>query len=906
MEAGLEAFLLYIADVQKVNTSSLQDLVTLNFYNQTTKELDLTTIGNYDNEGYQSVKMDIEGNWPLNTFAIKVNATNGLSAHVWSDNNDFTFRVTNEIINADFLRKLGWADNEAVWGIELYGSSPDEFWGTATCKDYNTKWTINSSWFVLEWRKIRGKQYRAVLKRDVIADNYNQVVAAPVYIQKANIKDPNDPLIFNSEGMAFNQIKQSETPLKDETGCGWVVGYIPSDWAGGTIQSNVVINSAQANIEVNGLANWSYWKNVTSNSNFKYMSSSSGDNKVGLKVRWRHTEIGYSDSYVDFYGQMIYFNTSSGYLSTTTLNTSGQDASSLNWPGWADSYHITGPTTAGWYYKTELEASERNALINQFTNSTFRSYVNTVIGQGTEVQSASTVQALRNLGSQIIKDTSTNTYYRIDIVTVNEANPITPDVNTTAGYNVINYVRNGVSNASGWSSNGTITTGDVVVQLSSDAYAINLTQISIDCETTINTDRYHLSDNPYDMFCIPFSDTLQIYDGTDTFTCSKDVALNIAEHLAKSAGSDSIYDVQLLPYCPARHIISGSSNPGRVLDVTKGKYNHINTVSDGQVTGHISTIIWCMSSTFTFDINHYIYAPTANATELKVANECDMYRLSSGNFNGMFEFSPAKSYGVNGFKVECTYKPFNPYIHVTPKLKGLYGTNYTTIDDMRGLICGGDFSLPQLSNAWANYELQNKNYENIFYRQIQNLDVQYDVAKTQAIVSSIAGVFTGGATGAGTGAMMGAKAGPYGAIAGAAIGGTVGMGASIAGGVADYQNLTKLQQENIDFQTDLYHYNLQNIQAIPSSLAKSSALTFNTRVWPFLEYYTCTETEKNAFRNKLKYNGMTVMKIDNINNYIYDDDYYFLQGQLIRLDSVNGESGIVAEIYNELFKGVFI
>ena len=771
----------------------------------------------------------------------------------------------------------------------------------------NADWIVNSSWFILEWKKIRLNQYRAILKRDVIADNYNEIITAPIYIEKANITNPNDPLIFNSEGMAFNQIKQSEEPLKDETGCGWVVGYIPSNWKGGTIKSNIVINSAQANIEVNGLANWSYWKNVTSNSNFKYMSSSSGDNKVGLKVRWCHTEIGYSDSYIDFYGQMIYFNTSSGYLSASTLNNTGQDASNPNWPSWGNDYHINGPRTTGQYPKTELEASERNALINQFTNATFRGYVNTVIGQGTEVQSPSTVQALRDLRSQIIKDTSTNTYYRIDIVTVNEANPITPDVNTTAGYNVINYVRNGVNNASGWSANGTITTGDVVVQLSSDAYAINLTQIYINCEVTIDNDRFHLSDNPYDMFCIPYSNELQIYDGAHTFTCVKDVALNIAEQITNQEGIGAVYDVQLLPYCPARHVISGSSNPSVLLDVSKAKYDNIVTVKDGQTTGYVNTVIWCMSSSFTFDINKVISVPTRNSVELKVSNECDMYRLSSGNFNGIFEFSPAKSYGINGFKVECTYKPFNPYIHVTPKLKGLYGNNYTVIDDMRGLICGGDYSLPQLSNAWANYELSNKNYQQIFDRQIQNLDVQYDVAKQQALASAITGTITGTASGGVSGAMIGSKIGGlHGAIGGAAIGGVAGGVTSLYGGIVDYQNTKRLQEENRDFQTDLFNYNLQNIQAIPSSLTKSSALTFNTRVWPFLEYYTCTDDEKNAFRNKLKYNGMTVMKIDTISNYIYNDDYYFLKGKLIRLNNVNGESGIVAEIYNELYKGIYI
>lgn len=912
MEQGLEILTVGDATLSNVRFTSedLDDIVEAGFYSTTSKILDISAMADYNNPNYGPVGIDIEGNWPLEQFSIKMPSDGiGFRVKIWSDYNDFdigSHQAPDGIINKAFLESLGWADNENVWGFKMYGASPDTVWGSATCKDYVTTEDLDSRWFVLEWQRTRKNQYRAILKRDVIADNFEQVLNAPTYIKKAKIRDVNDPMIYNKEGMAFNQIKQSETPIKDETNCGWVVGYIPSDWAGGTIQSNVVINSAQADIEVNGLSNWSYWKNVTSNSNFKYMTSSSADNKVGLKVRWRHTEIGYSDSYIDFYGQMLYFNTSSGYLSTTTLDNSGQDASNINWPSWANNYHINGPTTYGQYYKTELTTSERNALISQFTNATFRGYVNTVIGQGTEVQSQSTVNSLLNLRSKIIKDTSTNTYYRIDIQTVNEANPITPNVNTTAGYNVINYVRNGVSNASGWSANGTITTGDVVVQLTSDAYALNLTQITVDCETTITTDRYHLSDNPYDMFCIPYSDTLQIYDGTRTFTCVKDVALNIAEQLAGKAGDKTIYDVQLLPYCPARHVIAGSANPGSVLDVSKSKYNHIATVSGGQTTGYASTIIWCMSSSFTFDKNYTINV-SPYPLNIKLSNECDLYRLSSGNFNGIFEFSPAKSRGITGFKIECTYKPFNPYIHITPKLKGLYGDNYTTIDDMRGLICGGDYSLPQLSNAWANYELSNKNYQAIFDRTIQTLEVQYDVALQQSLVGAITGTITGTTSGGVSGAMVGSKiGGGYGAIAGAAIGAaTGGIASGIAGGI-DYQNVKKLQEENRSFQTDLYHYNLQNIQAIPSSLTKSSALTFNTRIWPFLEYYTCTVDEQNAFIDKLTYNGMTVMKIGKIANYYLPGDRAFVQGDIIRLENIDGESGVAAEIQSEISKGVFI
>lgn len=139
VESGTEDFILKIADVVKVTTQDWHYLTSLNFYDSNTKELNLTNIGNYDNEGYASVNFDIEGNWLLDNFSIKINAPIGVQVHVWSDNNDLRFRVTNETINADYLRALGWADEENVWGIEIYGSSPDEFWGTATCKDYNSK-----------------------------------------------------------------------------------------------------------------------------------------------------------------------------------------------------------------------------------------------------------------------------------------------------------------------------------------------------------------------------------------------------------------------------------------------------------------------------------------------------------------------------------------------------------------------------------------------------------------------------------------------------------------------------------------------------------------------------------------------------------------------------------------------
>ena len=296
--------------------------------------------------------------------------------------------------------------------------------------------------------------------------------------------------------------------------------------------------------------------------------------------------------------------------------------------------------------------------------------------------------------------------------------------------------------------------------------------------------------------------------------------------------------------------------------------------------------------------NYSILNPENDPLSRKLSNECDLVRLVAQNYSAIFEFSPAKSGGVDGFLADCTYKPWAPYIHILPKLKGLYGDNFVSIDDARGLICGGDMSLPQLSNAWANYQLQNKTYQEMFDRQIKNMDVQNDINRQGALAQLIASPITGGSAGAAAGAQSG---GVYGAAAGAAVGA---LGGGITAGI-DYANNIKMMEENKQYAIDMYSYNLQNIQAIPTSLTKTSALTYNTRVWPFIEYYTCTDAEKDALKDKIKYNGMTVMKVGKLNDYLLGEDNFY-KGKLIRLPDVKIDGHMAFEIYNELNKGVYL
>lgn len=140
---------------------------------------------------------------------------------------------------------------------------------------------------------------------------------------------------------------------------------------------------------------------------------------------------------------------------------------------------------------------------------------------------------------------------------------------------------------------------------------------------------------------------------------------------------------------------------------------------------------------------------------------------------------------------------------------------------------------------------------------------------------------------------------------GMAIGGAVGGVASAAGGVTDVFINNTLRNDALDLTKDQFGYNLGNIQARPNTLSKTGSLIIDNPYIPYLEYYTCTDTEKQALRDKIKYNGMTVMRIGKIKDFIRQEPTY-IKGKLIRLENVKDDYHLIKNIANELDKGVFI
>lgn len=320
------------------------------------------------------------------------------------------------------------------------------------------------------------------------------------------------------------------------------------------------------------------------------------------------------------------------------------------------------------------------------------------------------------------------------------------------------------------------------------------------------------------------------------------------------------------------------------------------------------------STTYTLDgtikvLAHWIVPDRPE--DVKVKNECDFYRLASPNYNSAYEFKSTKlSSGINNINIDCTYKPFTPYIKLNPN----YANSYYEVedfDDALGLICNGDFSIPMLSDAWINYELQNRNYQAIFNRQIQNIDVNQQIAKEQQqwqnTLGIIGGTVAGGAFGMKAGANIGKLGGPVGAVAGAALGaiyGTaIGGGLATAGALKDQEWLEKQQTEARSFAIDNYNYQLGNVQALNPTITKSTPLTYNNKVWPILEHYSCKDKEKEVLRNKIKYDGMTIMAIDTLRAYTNPGAH--LKGKMIRIEGLNDDSHIAQAIYEEVDKGFY-
>ena len=810
---------------------------------------------------------------------------------------------------------------------------------------------IVSRWFILEQKRNRQGQWLYTLRRDVISDHIDTLYDAPIFVQKGMLPE-DDPMILNSEGMSFNQVKKNEYLLQDKSKSAWIACYLAKSLIASNVPVTVPVDEDPTDyVTLTDIANDLGISEAVLASNINLTPSDNNILKLtqSITLRFLVQGMGFQDWYIENYSSdMSVFN--SGSTSSQSPFLSSYLFGGIFYPSvWRSSF-----------------TSHSASLLAQMQSILNRNYY---------LEYNTAYQIIDSYRDKYIL--YLGRFYKIGIT--NSGSTLTQNTfvagNNSAWAQACYDAYNNYNSTSG------------TIQLNSNEIGIKITltdvsELNKNYDVDISSGRRVCNNQEFDLVLIPASDIYLQYSG-GTIIQAGDLAQKIASALAIKEGTN-IYDVQLLPYCPLPDLIT-SDNLLNIENLTEntdfdyinktgggsGKLeivvgpestitvvgNHVTyretigghygiptgctfsfsdissesilgTISNVQVSQDDEDIViefdatadvfddeWNVNCTLEWTtagdivVGAVLYASSASFTtqidfsltlqdSMKIDSNCDFYRIVSPNYQGSFEFNVAKNGGsVDFFSVYCTYKPYTPFIKVTPNLNYVYGNDY---NDNRGLICGGDFSLPRASSAWQQYQLENKNYQNIFNREIQNLDFMQSIEMRNQLISGGVGIFTDTAKGAGAGAYVGGGAG-------AIIGGMAGAFTSAIGYGVDVDTLARTQRETRQLAIDKFNYQLGNIKALPYTLTKVGAFDISSKIFPILEYYTCTDKEKEALKNKIKYESMTVMRIGTLREFMnFNGEINYFKGELIRNDKIADDPHTLNAIYEEFLKGVYI
>lgn len=735
---------------------------------------------------------------------------------------------------------------------------------------------ITSRWFIMESSFNRSGQYVINLYRDIVADFYNEILNADTFIEKATLPD-SSPLIFNKENIGVNQIKKNEELIKDASGCAWIVGYVDRKYEGGKVE--LTSPEVVPDITVDDLEQWPYYKYTTvsllKERCYGYIADESFDFEVRLQSGVAGQYTGYK-VYKNWVGQDI--TSTATFTPATTFTAEYKNMSAF----------------------VQNKKDTINETVNQYKNL----YYTTVTKPGD-------YNAIKELNGKFIYDKASQNYFKISVIygTEEQSKPITEDKQETYLYTWLrtqfaDVHETGSANAS-YRLNVSYAYATIQLQTITGTIATHVITMPAPAN------RLHCKDAPFDMFCIPFGDNIGISNSVNPLETPVDTNstgyLALSQSLAQQLGAN-LYDLQLLPFCPATGLNYYKTADGKkYIDLNTGNSQRYTFATTSDYKNYMP-LIWCTASSG--NLTTATYCGPRGYRNKKVDNECKMYRIVSGNYSATFEYNPEKfmtnaTGAFTGLNVDFTYLPYQPFIRIAPKFTGLYGSEF---HDARGLILSGDFSLMYLSDAWVNYQTQNKNYQ-IFNREIQSMEFQNNITNQNNRIQAIVGALSGATTGAMAGASVGG-------VAGGVIGGVIGGAASAIGGYQDIKNTKALQAEAIDYKQDLFGYQLGNVKALPNSIAKSTAYNIINKIFPIIEFYDCTEEERAIVAKKIAWNGMTVMAIGRIADYIgnnwtckvndntYISDKGYIKGQLIRLESDNiDDAHLQATIIEEINKG---
>ena len=706
---------------------------------------------------------------------------------------------------------------------------------------------LDSRWFVMEKRRNAEGQYIITLRRDVFADYKSIIKNATFYCEKGYVAQ-SDPLIFNSEGNTYNQIKTKEVLLKDSTGSAWIVGYCDSKMMDdGPV--NITINTSNPAYSISAATTAQLLSDFPTSS--LTVPPDTIGNLSNIRFSFSTYQYGQPAPWTGYYKLTISPEQSSYAAATTT------------------DYQCN--SISGLLAYLPLVCPDADTLRSDLMDD--------LNGDNTNYQ-----LMRENNGAIARVGTYPNySYYQLQVTTRGvDTSTLRGSGNTSWDIwdNLSDMISSCVTQGL-ISPNYNYFPPDSRVHYYATLYKAQWVDITEQATAQIAQTIPISKQAPYYMFVMPYTN-VEYYDH-GAHTANGSYSIPFIQSLIKTVGTHVI-DVQLLPYFPDQYNINAG-----VVTMDDMDPNAITWLKDSN-NNDLSFIYWGAPNSFTVSLTQKIDA----LADAKIDNETRFCRLNAPNFSASCDFSIAKNRGVKGFIATCTYRPYQPHIQVAPRWDGLYGQYFP---DGRGLICGGDYSLDIINDAWTEYQINNKNYQLMFDRQIQTMDLQHDVQRMNEKFSVGAGILNAAASGV----MTGAVGGLPGMIGGGLLGGIM----SAVGGGLDIRNNNRLRNDQRSAAFDMFNYNLGNVQARPTTITKMAAFVGNNKIWPFYEIYSATSREVAALQLQLEYSSMTVGAIGTVSQYI-GPSQTFVRGRLIRITGLEHDAEMSRVVADELARGMYI
>lgn len=735
-----------------------------------------------------------------------------------------------------------------------------------------------SRWFVVNSFKSRDRQDILTLRRDVIADYYSDIVNySPCLIRKGYVPQTN-PLIFNDEGVQYNKIKQQEILIKDRSNCSYIIGFIASNTpAVATVTAKVT--DKNYNYHFDSVADMPYNEYVEGAGNTHTLTARHLSGNLGWALRYcvNITGAGGGTKFAEFTMNINGAGHPIGYTNTYTDTIVNLNLAYGDTPTTHLQINKADPRFTATIIPTFIQV-----FADKLANSSYNLGDNTIYNAslGLLQTNESVYNVLKSydgakieIGSQVY--TATLKYAPSDVVT----RKVT--ATSSIAYNINRLVKPSDVTLSNYYMKykpdyEDFATSDISVLGRTTDYYLDLTPAETQVTTEIEAEasRTHLEDSPYDMFMLINESGIEYSVLGTTYKSDHVTNMAIAQALCQASGSAS-YDVQIVPFNPIQ---------GTILDDDSIDFQNFDVVpikdANNTVVGHY---VMCPKSAFTI-IGLEKNELKINPTDYKKDFNLNQYRLCSPNQETIFDFSPAMNGGIDTWEISCNYKPYASYIKVQPTWKWQYGeSTYNNKTDFRGLVYNSTLSITQLTDQWATYVSNNKNFQQLFDNQIGSL------TKTQQIQLNAMEETLG-----------------LRAFTGMPVGSVL----RTIGGSKDIDMQRELNNVALSKMNTDYKYQMDNIKSMPHTLKKLTSITEDTRIFPYIEVYTCSEQDESAFVDKMKYTGYTIMKTGRIIDYCETGVETFVQASLIRLvlnhSEETADNHIAVEIASELDKGIYI